>query len=118
MIMGGIKVKKAHHTPTGVPNSEQSSRQVCIQSCDMFSTLKYFKSQSKNLYIIIENVYYRDAEPKVTINIIIKYLNIFKGGLGQKHETRPGTLCETAVGDDVEGVVGWCCCCCGGGVAV
>jgi hypothetical protein len=25
-------------------------------------------SPSKNLYIIIENVYYKDAEPKVTIN--------------------------------------------------
>jgi hypothetical protein len=29
-------------------------------------------SPSKNLYIIIENVYYKDGEPKVTINIIIK----------------------------------------------
>ena len=57
----------------------------------MFSALKYFKSQSKNLYII-ENLYYKDAEPKVTINIIIKrkenFLNIFEGGLGQKMRNR------------------------------
>jgi hypothetical protein len=57
----------------------------------MFSAHKYFKS--KNLYIIIEKVYYKDAEPKVPINIIIKrkeyiYLNIFEGGLGQKCETK------------------------------
>lgn len=56
----------------------------------MFSPLKYFKFQSKNLYIIIENVYYKDVE---TIDIIIKrkeyiYLNIVEGGLGQKYETK------------------------------
>jgi len=67
----------------------------------MFSAHKYFKS--KNLYVIIENVYYKDAEPKVTINIIIIikeyiYLNIFEGGLGQKRETELSWLgCGYAV---------------------
>ena len=68
----------------------------------VFSHVKCFPHSSPSQKIFILSLNYKDAESKVTINIIIKYLNNFEQGLGQKHETKLGMPCETAVGDDVE----------------
>jgi hypothetical protein len=37
-----------------------------------FPPSNFSKSKNKNIYIIIANVYYKDAEPEVNINIIMK----------------------------------------------
>jgi hypothetical protein len=55
-----------------VLDDEPSCGRVVISHVTYFPPSNFSKSKNKIIIIIIANVYYKDAEPEVNINIIMK----------------------------------------------